>query len=80
MPNYEYRCTECGHDFEKFQSMKSNMLKKCPKCGKNKLCRLIGSGGGIIFKGTGFYATDYRDKPQKSEKIDTKKASPEKNN
>ena len=69
MPTYEYECSNCGYKFDKFQSMSEPTLKKCPECGKNKLKRLIGAGAGIIFKGPGFYATDYR----KSEKKDAKK-------
>jgi putative FmdB family regulatory protein len=61
MPTYEYKCNACGHAFEKFQSMTSDPIKKCPKCGKNKVKRLIGTGAGLIFKGSGFYITDYRD-------------------
>lgn len=61
MPTYDYECTHCKHKFEKFQKMTEPALNKCPKC-NNKLRRLIGSGAGIIFKGTGFYATDYRKK------------------
>ena len=61
MPTYDYECTKCGHKFEKTQSMSDKPLKECPKCGK-PVKRLIGSGGGIIFKGAGFYATDYRKK------------------
>lgn len=59
MPTYEYECESCGYRFEKFQSITAKTLKKCPKCGK-KLRRLIGEGSGIIFKGSGFYATDYK--------------------
>lgn len=59
MPTYEYECTKCGHQFEKFQSMKDEPLKRCPKC-RCKVRRLLGSGAGIIFKGSGFYQTDYR--------------------
>ncbi|MFA5156001.1 MAG: FmdB family zinc ribbon protein [Candidatus Omnitrophota bacterium] len=59
MPTYDYECTKCGHTFEAFQGMNDKPLSKCPKCGK-KVKRLIGSGSGIIFKGSGFYATDYR--------------------
>ena len=59
MPTYEYKCDSCGHKFEAFQSMTAKLLEKCPKCAK-KIKRLIGSGAGIIFKGSGFYATDYR--------------------
>jgi putative FmdB family regulatory protein len=61
MPTYEYKCSACGNRFEKFQSMTSAPIKKCPKCGKNKVQRLIGTGAGLIFKGSGFYITDYRD-------------------
>jgi len=60
MPTYDYRCNACEHEFEHFQSMKDAPLKKCPSCGKNSLERLIGLGAGVIFKGSGFYETDYR--------------------
>lgn len=60
MPTYEYACQQCNHRFEQFQSITAKPLKKCPECGKNSLQRLLGSGAGIIFKGSGFYATDYR--------------------
>jgi putative FmdB family regulatory protein len=60
MPTYEYRCDACGHELEQFQSIKDAPLKKCPKCGKAKLKRLISAGGGVIFKGAGFWQTDYR--------------------
>ena len=60
MPTYEYECQACGHTFEIFQSMTEGTKRKCPSCKKNKLQRLIGSGAGIIFKGSGFYETDYR--------------------
>ena len=60
MPTYEYECNKCGHEFEAFQSMTSGALKKCPACGKLSLKRLIGTGGVIFFKGSGFYSTDYR--------------------
>ncbi len=59
MPTYEYECTQCGYRFEKFQMITAKPLEQCPKCGK-KVKRLISSGSGIIFKGSGFYATDYR--------------------
>lgn len=59
MPTYEYECTHCGHNFEAFQNINDKPLGVCPKC-KHKLKRLIGAGAGIIFKGAGFYATDYR--------------------
>ena len=61
MPTYDYQCTHCGHNFEVFQKMTDPVLTACPKC-KSKVKRLIGSGSGIIFKGSGFYATDYRKK------------------
>lgn len=62
MPNYDYVCTKCGHELEIFQSMKDAPLKKCPKCQKQGLKRLLGSGAGLIFKGSGFYITDYKKK------------------
>jgi len=62
MPTYEYACPKCGHHFELFQSMKDEPLKKCPKCKKLGVKRLIGGGAGLIFKGTGFYITDYKKK------------------
>jgi putative FmdB family regulatory protein len=68
MPTYEYRCTECGHDFEDFQSITAEPLVICPRCGRSTLKRLLGGGGGMIFKGSGFYRTDYRKKGEK-EKI-----------
>jgi putative FmdB family regulatory protein len=61
MPNYDYECTHCGYSFELFQKITDKPLESCPKCSK-KVKRLIGSGSGIIFKGPGFYATDYRGK------------------
>ena len=60
MPTYDYRCNNCGHEFELFQSMKDSPKRKCTECGKNTLERLIGTGAGILFKGSGFYETDYR--------------------
>ena len=62
MPTYEYACEACKHEFEKFHSMTQAPVRKCPKCGKLKVKRLISRGGGILFKGTGFYQTDYRSK------------------
>src|SRR3954454_24087315 len=62
MPTYEYACPKCGHQFEHFQSMRDEPLKKCPKCKKTGLKRLVGGGAGLIFKGTGFYITDYKKK------------------
>ena len=60
MPTYDYICDGCGHAFELFQSMTDEVKKTCPKCKKKKLRRLIGTGGAIVFKGSGFYKTDYR--------------------
>ena len=76
MPTYDYECGACEKTFEIFQSIKDKLLKKCPKCSKPKLKRLIGTGGGIIFKGSGFYTTDSKAKPQKeaTEKTGTDKA------
>jgi putative FmdB family regulatory protein len=65
MPTYEYRCKECGHEFELFQSMSEAVKRKCPKCGKNALERLIGTGAAVLFKGGGFYETDYRSESYK---------------
>lgn len=59
MPTYEYECSQCSHRFEQFQSIKAEPIKICPVC-KGAIRRLIGSGAGIIFKGSGFYQTDYR--------------------
>jgi len=60
MPTYEYACTECEHQFEEFQSITAKPLRKCLQCGKMSLRRLIGTGAGFLFKGSGFYCTDYR--------------------
>lgn len=82
MPTYDYVCDGCGHAFELFQSMSAPKKRKCPVCAKAKLRRLIGSGAGIIFKGSGFYETDYKkkpappkDAPDKPKDGDTKPAS-----
>jgi putative FmdB family regulatory protein len=66
MPTYEYKCEGCGHNFDEFQWMKEDPLKVCPKCGEEKLRRLFGSGSAVIFKGSGFYETDYRSDSYKS--------------
>lgn len=63
MPTYEYKCDNCGHEFDFYQLMKDDKLTKCPDCGKETLRRLIGTGSGLIFKGSGFYLTDYKNKP-----------------
>jgi putative FmdB family regulatory protein len=60
MPTYEYQCKSCGHELEEFQSMSEEPLKRCPECGTDSLIRIMGSGSGLIFKGTGFHLTDYR--------------------
>ena len=65
MPTYDYVCESCGHKFEQFQSMKAGSLRKCPKCGKTSVKRLISMGAGVIFKGPGFYQTDYRSESYK---------------
>ncbi|HEY7115876.1 MAG TPA: FmdB family zinc ribbon protein [Tepidisphaeraceae bacterium] len=71
MPTYEYQCDACNHRFEKFQSITAAPIKKCPKCGKSKVRRLIGTGAGVLFKGSGFYITDYRpDSYNKAAKAD----------
>ena len=60
MPTYDYECDACGEKFEKFQSITAHAIRKCPSCGKLAVRRLIGTGAGVIFKGSGFYQTDYR--------------------
>ncbi|OVE73963.1 FmdB family transcriptional regulator [bacterium B17] len=78
MPTYDYECTKCGHRFEKFQSMSDEPVKRCPEC-RCKVKRLIGTGAGVIFKGSGFYQTDYRsDSYRKAEKKDKESAKPSK--
>jgi putative FmdB family regulatory protein len=66
MPTYDYECNACGHKFEEFQSIKAEPIKICPACKKKRVKRLIGAGSGVIFKGSGFYCTDYRDGNYKS--------------
>ena len=65
MPTYAYRCNNCKHEFDKFQSIVAKRMRKCPKCGQLKLKRLISGGGAVLFKGSGFYTTDYRSKSYK---------------
>src|SRR5690242_2493950 len=72
MPTYDYVCQDCSHAFEHFQSMSSDPLKTCPQCKKDALKRLIGAGGALIFKGTGFYCTDYK-KPSPDAKVEKAK-------
>jgi len=76
MPTYEYVCTKCGHEMEAFQSMKDAPLRKCPACKKAGLKRKVGGGAGLIFKGTGFYITDYKKQPAKPAAGDAKPAAP----
>lgn len=79
MPTYDYQCDACEHTFELFQSITESPKKKCPECGRRKLRRLIGPGAAIMFKGSGFYKTDYRSesyrKAAAAEKGDGKKKS-----
>lgn len=77
MPTYEYRCDACNHELEELQSFSEKPLKKCPKCRKMKLRRLLGTGAAILFKGAGFYQTDYRSESYKNAaKADTEKSAP----
>lgn len=74
MPTYEYRCGGCGHGFDLFQSITAPVRRKCPACGELRLRRLIGTGGAVIFRGSGFYQTDYRsDSYKKAAEADGKK-------
>ena len=80
MPTYDYECSACGHQFEEFQPITAAPVRKCPLCGKRKVRRLIGTGGGVIFKGSGFYQTDYRSESyrkaaEKDKPSSTKKSS-----
>ncbi len=74
MPTYEYICQNCQHEFEEFQSITAKSLRKCPECSKLKLKRKIGIGAGVIFKGGGFYETDYRSEGYKKSAEADKKA------
>ena len=90
MPTYDYHCDGCEHDFELYQSITAEPERKCPKCKKKKLRRLIGTGAAIMFKGSGFYTTDYRsesykkraeaDKPSSESKSDSKSESKSESN
>ncbi len=84
MPTYDYQCDACDHEFELFQSISEPVKRKCPECGKLKLRRLFGTGAAVMFKGSGFYETDYRSdsykkaaesdkKSQESSSADSKK-------
>ena len=78
MPTYDYECPKCSHTFEEFQSITAEPLTKCPQKGcRGRVKRLIGTGGGLLFKGTGFYITDYRsDSYKQGEKAAKKDSSP----
>ena len=82
MPTYEYHCDACEHHFDEFQSIMDQPLKKCPECGKPRLRRIFGTGAAILFKGSGFYQTDYRSESYKAaakaEQETTKPASADK--
>lgn len=74
MPTYDYQCDACGHEFELFQSISDSVLRKCPECRKLKLRRLFGTGAAVVFKGSGFYQTDYRSDSYKKAAEKDKKA------
>jgi len=76
MPTYDYECDACGHKFEHYQSMKDDVLTKCPECKKKKLRRLFGAGAAVVFKGSGFYQTDYRSESYKKGEAADKPAPP----
>ncbi|MEQ9407493.1 MAG: zinc ribbon domain-containing protein [Fuerstiella sp.] len=75
MPTYEYRCDACDHEWEEFQSIKADPTRKCPDCRRMKARRIISAGGGILFKGSGFYQTDYRSESYKKGESAAKKAT-----
>ncbi len=77
MPTYDYACDACDHRFELFQSITAAPVKKCPECGRRKVRRLIGCGAAIVFKGSGFYKTDYRSESYtKAAEAEKKSATP----
>lgn len=77
MPTYDYVCDGCGHTFEAFESIKADPQTKCPTCGEEKLRRRIGPGAAVIFKGSGFYQTDYRSESyKKAAKADQSASTP----
>ena len=92
MPTYEYECDSCDHRFEAFQSITAAPLQKCPECGRKQVRRLISGGAGFLFKGSGFYTTDYRNEGYKQaakkdkesstskDKSETKKSDAKKSN
>lgn len=75
MPTYDYECDACGHEFELFQGINDPVQRKCPECGKLKLRRLFGTGAAVVFKGSGFYTTDYRSDSYKKAAEKDKKSS-----
>ena len=75
MPTYAYRCEACDHEFDLFQSITAKAIRKCPECKKLRIKRLIGTGAGILFKGSGFYETDYRTESYKKGAEQEKKAT-----
>ena len=75
MPTYDYECNACGHSFELFQGINDSLKRKCPECGKLKLRRLFGAGAAVMFKGSGFYETDYRSDSYKQAAAADKKAA-----
>jgi len=78
MPTYDYKCSACAHEFEVFQSITAGRLRKCPECGRMTLKRLIGAGAGVLFKGSGFYQTDYAGKSPAARKTAGKESEPAK--
>ena len=77
MPTYQYQCKKCGHELEDFQSISAPPLVRCPNCHTDNLVRVVGAGAGVIFKGSGFYLTDYK-KSDKGSKAKSKKPAPDK--
>jgi len=75
MPTYDYVCDACDHEFELFQSISDSVKRKCPQCGKLKLRRLFGTGAAVVFKGSGFYQTDYRSESYKKAAEKEKKSA-----
>jgi putative FmdB family regulatory protein len=75
MPTYDYRCEKCGHEFELFQNISESPKRKCPECGKLSLKRLFGTGAAVVFKGSGFYQTDYRSESYKKAADQYKKST-----
>jgi putative FmdB family regulatory protein len=76
MPTYDYVCKNCGYKFDAFQSMKEDLLVECPQCHQPKLQRLISAGAGLLFKGSGFYLTDYKKSSSSPQKIQSQPSEP----